>query len=136
MGRITREMVLKGTELRQTVDIPNWGEDASMVIRPITDGEFMAVQKIMFGDVTMDDKDELFKDMTMAEIADKEKLVRRMAVAFALSIDGEQWTPEDVSLLPPGAVDKLYNEVAITSGFPAGPRVQPKPSAKSEEPEE
>lgn len=136
MGRITRDMVLAGTELRHTVDTPHLGEDATMVIKPITDGQFMAIQALMFGDVTMSDRDaEPFKDKTMIEIAETEKETRRMAVAFALTIDGEEWTPEDVSLLPPGTVDKLYSEVALISGFPAGPRLPPEPSEDSEEEE-
>ena len=136
MGRIPREMVSAGNELRHTVDIPQWGEEASMVVKPITDAQFMEVQREMFGDVTMADKDsEPYKDKTMAEIADMEKHVRRMAVAFALSIDGEEWTPEDVSNLPPGAVDELYAEVALISGFPTGRRVKPTPLEEEEEPE-
>lgn len=135
MVRITREMVLAGSEHRQTVEIPSWDEKASMVIRPITDSQFMTMQAVIFEGVKMDDKEEPLKDQTMVEVNEREKQVRRMAVAFALSVDGEKWTVEDVALLTPGAVDKLYAEVAIISGFPVGRRPRPAPSAESEEAE-
>lgn len=137
MGRITKEMVLKGTELRHVVDIPQWGEEATLTVKPITDGQFMEIQAEMFEGIELGDKDnEPFQGMTMTEVSEREKKVRRKAVAFALSIDGEEWTPEDVALLPPGAVDALYNDVALISGFPKGRRVQTPPLEELDELEE
>jgi len=136
MGKITRAMVLQGTELRHVVDIPQWNKEATLTVKPITDGQFMEIQAKMFEGVELGEDNEPFKGMTMTEISQREKNVRRQAVAFALSIDGEEWAPEDVALLPPGAVDALYNDVALISGFPKGRRAQAPPLEELDEVEQ
>jgi len=133
MGTITKAMVLQGTEHRQTVEIPEYGEDATMVVHPISDNQFMTMQATIFEGISMDDSEEPMKGQTMIEVTNRERLVRRMGVAFGLSCDGQEWTPEEVEKIPPGAVDKLYTAIALISGFPIRRRKSPAPSVEEEE---
>jgi len=116
--RVTRERVLKGTGLREQVDIPELGDDEEktfFVMRPLTDGEFVRVQKTILGDVSARSLDQ---DLKATDIVDREQKGKYLAVSIALSIDNEEWTPEEIGELPAGVPDKLYSRLAEISGFP------------------
>lgn len=117
--RITKEMVLKGPRFREHVPVPELGEDAELVIRPLTDGEFAEIQQIIMADIPFAGADSLDKaELKITEVVEREKKAKYTALAFALSVDGESWTPEDVGNLPPGVPDRLYKRLSEISGFP------------------
>ena len=123
--RWTRERVLKGTELREQVDFPAIDkpvdptdediETGFLTIRPLTDGEFVDVQRTILGDISTK---SLEQDMKASDLVLREQQGKYLAVSIALSIDGEEWTPEEVGLLPTGFPAKLYTRLAEISGFP------------------
>lgn len=116
--RVTRERVLKGIGFRELVDVPELDEGenkAHFVIRPLTDNEFLEVQKAMLGDMSTE---TIGTDLTAADIIEAEKRSRYVALSYALSIDNEKWTPKQIGELPLGIPEKLYARVAEISGFP------------------
>lgn len=117
--RVTRERVLKGTGLREQVDILELGkeeeENTFFVMRPLTDGEFVEVQKTILGDISASSMD---RDMKATDLIDREQKGKYLALTYALSIDNEEWTLEEIGKLPTGVPDKLYNRLAEISGFP------------------
>jgi len=117
--RVTRERVLKGTMLREQVDILELGKEEEektfFVMRPLTDGEFVEVQKAILGDVSASSMD---RDMKATDLIDREQKGKYLALTYALSIDNEEWTIEEIGKLPTGVPDKLYSRLAEISGFP------------------
>ena len=132
--RWTRELVLKGTGIREPVDFPAVDkpvnpededqETAFLIIRPLTDGEFVDVQRTILGDISTK---SLEKEMKASDLVEREQQGKYLAVSIALSIDGEEWTPEDIGLLPAGFPDTIYNRLAEISGFPR-PTKPPSPN--------
>lgn len=126
--RITRELVLEGKDHRSEVPVPEWGEEAFLMVRPITDGEFVKVQQTILRNMSASDLQEIKGDaespdlskikMDIVDLVDREKAGKYLAVSFGLSCDGEEWTAEAVGKLPPGVPDRIYNAVALASGFP------------------
>lgn len=117
--RYTRELVLKGTDFREQVGVPELGEGAFLIIRPLTDAQFVEIQKVMLGDMTISSLEKPVEKI--GGFIDREQKGKYLALSFALSFDGEEWTPEDVGLLPTGVPDKLYRRLALISGFPMPP---------------
>lgn len=128
--RFTKELVLKGTDFRESVGVPELGEGAFLVIRPLTDSQFVEVQKTILGDMTVSTLDRPVEKI--GGLIDREQQGKYLALSYALSFDGEEWTPEDIGQLPTGVPDKLYERLALISGFPR----PPKPELPAEEEEE
>jgi hypothetical protein len=114
--RFTKALVLEGTKHREHILVPELGEGAYLTIRPLTDIEFIQVQKVILGDISAVNVAKL--EATMTDIVEREANGKYFALSIALSVDGEEWTPEDVGNLPPGVPDILYNTLAVISGFP------------------
>ena len=127
--RFTRELVLKGTDFRESVGVPELGEGAFLVIRPLTDAQFVEVQKAILGDMDMTASVLDLPTGKIGGLIDKEQKAKYLALSFALSFDGEEWAPEDIGKLPTGVPDKLYARLALISGFP---RPAAPPSTKEE----
>jgi len=128
--KFTRELVLKGTDFRESVGVPELGEGAFLVIRPLTDSQFVEVQKVILGDMTISTLDRPAEKIS--GLIDREQRGKYLALSYALSIDSEEWTPEDIGQLPTGVPDKIYERLALISGFPR----PPKPASLAEEEEE
>lgn len=126
--RYTKELVLKGTDFRESVGIPELGDGVFLVIRPLTDAQFVEVQKVILGDMTVTTLDKPTENI--GSLIDREQTAKYLALSYALSFDGEEWTPEDIGHLPTGVPDKLYERLALISGFPR----PPKPAAPVETP--
>lgn len=114
--RFTRLLVLEGKSHREQILVPELGAGAYVSMRPLTDSEFVEVQKIILGDLSANKLPEL--DQKIQDIVEREQRGKYLALSFALSVEGEQWTPEDVGALPPGVPDHLYSQLALMSGFP------------------
>ena len=118
LTRATKQMVLEGTSYRKAFLIPQMN-NLTLIIRPITDVEYGRVQDIILKGLNVKDIENL---QDVQGIVERERLAKYTAIAYALSIDGEEWTAEDVGRLPQGIPDKLYEEVARISGFPQASR--------------
>jgi len=135
--RFTKELVLRGTDFRESVGVPELGEGAFLVIRPITDAQFVEVQKTIIGDRTISSLDQAAE--SIGGLIDREQSGKYLALSYALSFDGEEWTPKEIGQLPSGVPDKLYRRLALISGFPMPPKpappVEEEPPLKEEEEE-
>ena len=125
--RFTKKLVLKGIDHREQVGVHELGKGAFLVIRPITDAQFVEVQKVIIGDRTISTLDQAAE--SIGDLIDREQGGKYLALSFALSFDGEKWTPKDIGQLPSGVPDKLYRRLALISGFP----MPPKPEVLAEE---
>jgi hypothetical protein len=129
--RITKQLVLEGISHREQVLVPELGAGAFLTIRPLSDGEFTRFQQAILGDMRRGEISDI--NLTVKDMTEREQRGKYLAVSLGLSCDGEEWTAEDVGLLPPGVPDRIYNHIALISGFPrlAGP-----PSSGLESPSE
>lgn len=121
--RYTRELVVKGTDFRESVEVSELGEGAFLVMRPLTDSQFVEVQRTMLGDLSISALDQPTEKIT--GFIDREQKGKYLALSYALSLDGDEWTPEDIGHLPTGVPDKLYGRLALISGFPRPPASGP-----------
>lgn len=114
--RFTKQLVLEGIGHREQILVPELGEGAFLSMRPLTDSEFVQVQKSILGDMSASKISEL--DTTVNDIVEREKRGKYLALSISLSVEGDEWSPDDVGALPPGVPDTLYNTLAVISGFP------------------
>lgn len=109
-----KEYVLAGLRYREIFEIYP-GMDVEL--RPITDLEYGKVKAKVLEGLK---KEDLANAEDLAKVLENNRQAKYIAVAFSLSCNGETWTPEEVSLLPPGIPDQMYNRVGIISGFTPG----------------
>jgi len=130
--RVTKELVLKGVGHRESVPVPEFGEDAALVIRPLTDGEYFEVQRLMIGEATFEGgtPEKFMENSKIIDIMGRERDAKYLALSFALSIDDEGWKPEEIAKLPQGVPDRLWSRLATISGFPRAPKKGAKPRRK------
>jgi hypothetical protein len=114
--RVTKQLVLEGVLHREQVLIPELGSGAYLTIRPLTDIEFTKMQSAILGDMKRTQISQI--DMTAKDMVERERRGKYLAVSLGLSCDGDEWTSEDVGQLPPGVPDRIYNHLAVISGFP------------------
>ena len=129
---LTKAELLQGKTARRTVPIK--ALDGEVVIRPLTDGEFHDIQQKFVQAVSMkldispeDMETELGPDtpklasklnteIDVAEFAQADYDSSLMAAAWGLSVDGEEWSMEEVAQLAPGAAEQIADEVYDLSG--------------------
>jgi hypothetical protein len=113
--RITRETVIEGIKMREQVKAPELGlgEDAFIVIRPLSAEEMSKVTKTVLGDMTKKDVD----NKKLFEVYSNEQKSKFEALSLAMSIDGETYTPAEVSGLPHAVVERAYSVLSEISGF-------------------
>ncbi len=131
---LTKSELLAGKAAVRTVPIKAL-EGGEVTIRPLTDGEFHDIQQLFVEAVSMK-LDIAPEEMKGGELAaDQAKLASRvnttidvgqfaradyesslMAAAWGLSVNGEEWTQEEVMQLPPGSAEQIADEVYDLSG--------------------
>jgi len=118
-ARFTLEMLLKGVNMRDRVDIPELGEDFYLVVRALTDSEYSEVQRLALTGLKISETRKLegLDDSNITDIVDRERNAKYFAVALGLSCDSETWTVEDVAKLPVGVPDRIYKKISELSGF-------------------
>ena len=119
MVRLTRKMVVEGLKYRRAFHVPTLGQEAVLLIRPISDVEYGQVQEMLLGKFDYEQLKDLDKkvDIDLKKVLEAELKAKHQTVAYALSCDGEEWDADAVGELPPGVVNPLYNHVAMISGF-------------------
>ena len=117
--RFTRELVLRGVQHRESVGVPELGEGAFLVIRPLTDGEFAEVQRVALVGLSISDTKHIDKidESPVSEVVDREQKAKYVAVAYGLNCGEEKWAAEDVARLPVGVPDKIFQRLGEISGF-------------------
>jgi hypothetical protein len=129
MNRLTKEQVLQGTQRRETVEVDLDGVGASIVVRPITEGEAAQVRACALRGLS-DKAISLLPQMASGKTtiegmsaADLEAAQRNesegniLAAAFGMSCDGQTWTPEDVRQMPVGVPERIAAVVLRISGM-------------------
>lgn len=128
---LSKHEILQGNRARRSVPIEALGGEVK--IRPLTDGEFHAIQMVFVeavrtqfnfddgdfskGQLTENDIASKFNaQFNIREFAEADHSTDVMASAYGLSVDDEVWTTEEVEQLPPGAVKLIANEVFDLSG--------------------
>jgi len=129
---LTKAELLQGKTARRTVPIE--ALKGEVEIRPLTDGEFHAIQQkfveavSMKLDITPEDLEtelgadtpklasKLKTEIDVAEFAQADYESSLMAAAFGMSIDGVEWSMEEIEQLAPGAAEQIADEVYDLSG--------------------
>ena len=141
MQKLTKEMILKGTNARDVIEIEEIG--GAVTIRPLCDSELAEVRSVALRGLSPDVVRQLPKMQAMAkagkEIDDigmggddlmqaQENDARGnlIAAAYGLSCDGEKWKPEEVGNLPPGVPEKIAKAVFKVTGATKGGAVEAK----------
>ena len=127
---LSKHELLQGNRARRSIPIPALGGEVK--IRPITDAEFHAIQMVFIEAVRTQfnfEPEDFSKQMSGSDIASKfntqfdikefaeaDHATDLMAAAYGLSVDDEEWTVEEVGMLPPGSVKLIAEEVFDLSG--------------------
>ena len=109
MPKLTKEAILEGTKLRETIKLREYDE-AEVVIRPLTDGELTKVFAVI-GNVplTKDGTPDLSK-------VDIEKNLEALRVAASMGMVEPQLTSEEVGKMRFGAPEYVGMKVLELSG--------------------
>jgi len=122
MGILNKETILKGVEKVETVYIESL--EGEVKIRPLSSSEWQEIVieeqkgigevKLKVGSLQQTDG-TMSIDLAKQTIASFKAKVK--AVAIAMSVDGEEWTEEEVRQLLPGVVDEIFEAVRDISGI-------------------
>ena len=122
MGLLSKDKILKGIEKVETVYIESLGGEVK--IRPLSSSEWQEIVieeqkgigevKLKVGSLQQTDG-TMSIDLAKQTIASFKAKVK--AVAIAMSVDGEEWTEEEVRQLLPGVVDEIFEAVRDISGI-------------------
>lgn len=129
---LTKAELLQGSTARRSPHIV--ALNGEVEIRPLTDGEFHAIQQMfveavsMKLDITPEELEaeagpdtaklarSLNTEIDVAQFAQADYESTLMAAAFGLSVDDVEWVPAEVEQLPPGAAEQIADEVYDLSG--------------------
>jgi len=110
-------MVLEGYEYKVEVPLPEYGEDALLIVSSPTVTEVTEAKALRMRLTEIKGETEPSKiDLGKALVA--EETARRFLIAKALSRGmGEEWTVEDVEKIKPLALSRLWEAVDSLTGF-------------------
>ena len=129
--RLTKEIVLKGADLRLEVPAPEYGEDAAFTVAPPTAGDMAEARTIRLKYLKVKDASVNLEDLVRNGRIDFSKIdlssaqkgideARFYLVSKALSRGmNEEWTVEDVKQLKPEVFERLWRTVDVLCGFTA-----------------
>ena len=129
--RLTKEIVLKGADLRLKVPAPEYGEDATFTVAPPTAGDMAEARTIRLKYLKVKDASVNLEDLVRNGRIDFSKIdlssaqkgideARFYLVSKALSRGmNEEWTVEDVKQLKPEVFERLWRTVDGLCGFTA-----------------
>ena len=129
--RLTKEMVLKGTDLRLDVPAREYGEDAVFTVAPPTAGEMSEARTIRLKHLQVKDASVNLEDLIRDGRIDFSKIdlssaqrgideARFYLVSRALTRGmNEEWKVEDVKQLKPEVFELLWRTVDGLCGFTA-----------------
>jgi len=129
--RLTKEIVLKGADLRIDVPAKEYGEDSFFTVAPPTAGEMSEARTIRLKYLQVKDASVSLEDLVQNGRIDFSKIdlssaqkgideARFYLVSRALSRGmNEEWTVEDVKQLKPEVFERLWRTVDGLCGFSA-----------------
>ena len=130
MLKVTREMVLKGSDLRIEVSADEYGEGHVFVVAPPDTGDMAEARALRLKHLAIKgsaevDVNRLFEgggiDLSKIDLASAQRGLdeaRFHLVAQALSKgQGEQWTVKDVKRIKPEVFSRIWETVDTISGF-------------------
>ena len=129
--KLSKEIVLKGADLRLEVPAPEYGEDAVFTVAPPTAGDMAEVRTIRLKYLKVKDASVNLEDLVRNGRIDFSKIdlssaqkgideARFYLVSRALSRGmNEEWTVEDVKQLKPEVFERLWRTVDGLCGFTA-----------------
>ena len=127
--QLTKEIVLKGADLRLKVPAPEYGEDAAFTVAPPTAGDMAEARTIRLKYLKVKDSsiNDLIRngqiDFSRVDLSEAQRGIdeaRFYLVSRALSRGmNEEWTVEDVKQLKPEVFERLWRTVDGLCGFTA-----------------
>jgi len=129
--QLTKEIMLKGADLRLKVPAPEYGEDAAFKVAPPTAGDMAEARTIRLKYLKVKDASVNLEDLVRNGRIDFSKIdlssaqkgideARFYLVSRALSRGmNEEWTVEDVKQLKPEVFERLWRTVDGLCGFSA-----------------
>jgi hypothetical protein len=129
--RLTREIVLKGSDLRLDIPAREYGEDAVFTVAPPTAGDMAEARAIRLKYLEVKDASVSLEDLIREGRVDFSKInlssaqrgideARFHLVSRALSRGmDEEWKVEDVKQLKPEVFERLWRAVDGLCGFTA-----------------
>jgi len=127
--QLTKEIVLKGADLRLEVPAPEYGEDAAFKVAPPTAGDMAEARTIRLKYLKVKDSsiNDLIRngqiDFSRVDLSEAQRGIdeaRFYLVSRALSRGmNEEWTVEDVKQLKPEVFERLWRTVDGLCGFTA-----------------
>jgi len=127
--QLTKEIVLKGADLRLEVPAPEYGEDAAFKVAPPTAGDMAEARTIRLKYLKVKDSsiNDLIRngqiDFSKVDLSEAQRGIdeaRFYLVSRALSRGmNEEWTVEDVKQLKPEVFERLWRTVDGLCGFTA-----------------
>lgn len=109
MNKLTKEDILQGTEVRETLPLPQY-KGKTVVIRPLTDGELSQVFSIV-GPVPVDSAGA--PDLSTIEIS---KNLGALRLAASLGLVEPELTVDEVAKMKPGTPVTIGTRVLEISG--------------------
>jgi hypothetical protein len=117
MPRLTRQAILEGTKIRETITVKEYG--AEVVIRPLSDGELTKIFSII-GNVPL--KKDGTPDLSKIDI---HKNFEALRMAASMGLEDPKLTPEEVGRMKFGVPESIGMKVLELSGV-TGPEAQKK----------
>jgi len=129
--RITKDMVLKGADLRLDIPAREYGEDAVFTVAPPNAGDMAEARTIRLKHLEVKDASVNLEDLIRNGRVDFSKIdlssaqrgideARFYLVSKALTRGmNEEWTVEDVKRLKPEVFERLWRTVDGLCGFTA-----------------
>lgn len=109
MARLTKQAILEGTKIRNTLKIKEYG-DADVVIRPITDGELSKIISVI-GNIPL--KKDGTPDFSKVDI---QKNFEALRMAACVGLEDPKLTLEEVASMKFGVPEYIGMKVLELSG--------------------
>jgi len=124
--KLSKEIVLKGADLRLEVPAPEYGEDAAFTVAPPTAGDMAEARAISLKYLQLKEgsldllQSGRMENIDLAMVQRGIDEARFYLVSRALSRGmNEEWTVEDVKQLKPEVFERLWRTVDDLCGFSA-----------------
>lgn len=112
MKRLTKEDILKGKDVRETITVESYGAD--VVIRPLTDGELSEILALIGG---IPIKNDGTPDPTKVDVS---KNFQALRLAASLGLVEPAMTLEEVAEMKFGVPEYIGSRVLEISGISSG----------------
>ena len=113
MPKLTKQAILEGTKVRQTITVKEYG-NADVVIRPLTDGELTKIFSVI-GNVPL--KKDGTPDLNKVDLR---KNFEALRMAASLGLDDPKLTAEEVASMKFGVPEYIGMKVLELSGVTEG----------------